>query len=157
MSTETILEEVKTYKVVCQYKNTNQSIDVVYGPKDYTFCSYTEHVPGELVVVKDTNGYSLVKVKSCESCESQLFTPGSHWCSVVDLNEINGEAKVAYRRDQMQKKIREALIQDIEKNAFERLASSHPELKDTLDEFKQLGGSYTELMPSIKNLIGDIK
>ncbi len=154
MSTEIILEEEKSYKVVCQYKNTNQSTDVVYGPKDYTFCSYTEHVPGELVVVKDASGYSLVKVKSCES---QLFTPGSHWASVVDLNEINGEAKVAYRRDRMQKKIREALIQDIEKNAFERLASSHPELKETLDEFKQLGGSYTELMPSIKNLIEDYR
>ena len=150
MSTEVILEEVKTYKVTCQYR---EGCTQEYHSKAYTFNALEPHIPGELVVVKDRYGYSLVKVLSCEACDIGLS--GYSW--VVNLDDVNEVARLAYKKEQVQATIREALIKDIEKNAFERLAASHPELKETLEDFKALGGSYSELMPSIKNLIGDIK
>jgi len=144
-----VVKDVIVYRLSCQYRDSSTS---TFNSKLYTFSAYEPHIPGELVVVKDRYGYSLVKVVLCE-----MSTVLKSYSCVVDINEVNENAKLAYKREQMQNKIREALIIDIEKNAFERLAASHPELKETLDEFKQLGGSYTELMPSIKNLIGDIK
>lgn len=44
MSTEVILEEVKTYKGVCNYR---EGCTTNYNTKAYTFGAYEPHIPGE--------------------------------------------------------------------------------------------------------------
>ena len=145
----TIPEKITAlYEVSCKYRNLKST---TFESQKYLFYSAKSHFEGELVVVKDRYGFSLVQVAKC--VEVDLITLKNNIAWVIDLEAQNNEALKVINKKNIRAKIREALIQDIEKNAFERLVAARPDLKELVDEYRQTGGSYSELLPSIKNLL----
>ena len=136
------------YEVFCRYRNPRSA---AFDSQEYLFYSAKAHFEGELVVVKDRYGFSLVQVAKCTEADLLALKNNIAW--VVDLQEQNNETLKALNKKNIRSKIREALVQDIEKNAFERLVATRPDLKELVDEYRQAGGSYSELLPSIKNLL----
>lgn len=136
------------YEVFCRYRNFKST---TFDSQEYLFYSAKAHFEGELVVVKDRYGFSLVQVVKCVEVDLIALKNNIAW--IVDLEELNNEALKAINKKNIRSKIREALIQDIENSAFERLVATRPDLKDLVDEYRQTGGSYSELLPSIKNLL----
>ena len=139
------LVEPKQIKVTCKYRN----IDGSYDGQGYTFVTTREHFIGELVVVKDKKGYALVKV--CSNPISVNYN--GEYASVVSLDEVNAQTKAALRKQEIAGQIREAVIRNIENSAFDSLAKQYPEMAPMIEEYKASGGSYSDIMPSIVNML----
>lgn len=135
----------KQRKVSCTYRDSNG----YFGPKEYTFITDREHFIGELVVVKDSKGYVLVQVASLTR-ESEY---SGSYASVVSLDEVNAMTKATLRKQEIAGQIREAVIHNIENNAFDSLVKQYPDMAPMIEEYKASGGSYSDIMPSIVNML----
>ena len=138
-----VVEPEGLYTVECYYKI--QAKDT----KAYSFVSDKNHFEGELVVVEDVNGYSLVKVAKCFK---SYATRTSGYKSVVSLDEINATTRAEQRKLEVASQIRTAIVTQLENNAFDMLVSKHPNMAPLIEEYKKSGGNYSELMPTLANM-----
>lgn len=141
-----IIEVERFWIVKCQYRTHDKE----YNDALYTFKADREYLPGEHVVVKDKFGLSLVKVVESEDV---AFYRESWTASVVDLTQVNDTIRAEHRKSEIAGQIREAVIRNIENNAFESLAKQYPEMAPMIEEYKASGGSYSDIMPSIVNML----
>jgi hypothetical protein len=139
------LVEVTQKKVNCRYRDS----DGAFGSKEYTFITTRDHFIGELVVAKDSKGYVLVQVVG--EVKESSYT--GNYASIVSLDEVNAQAKAVLRKQEIAGQIREAVIRNIENNAFESLAKQYPDMAPMIEEYKASGGSYSDIMPSIVNML----
>ncbi len=145
---ETIMKS-ETYAVECVYKIQAKDTTPSWSTKTYTFVSDKNHFEGELVVVEDVNGYSLVKVVNCYT---SYATKANGYKSVVNLDEVNNIAKAKLRKQEVAVQIRTAIVTQLENNAFDMLISQHPNMAPLIEEYKKSGGNYSELMPTLANM-----
>jgi len=136
------------YLVTCVYKETQSS---KFGGKTYDFVSEKEEVKGTLVVVNDRYGYSLVRVVDC-SPASALEANQNFYKPVVNLEEINKKIADTQTKKQLQQEIASEMLQQIQDKAFESLCNTNPNLAGKIKQYRDLGGDYTQLLPSITNI-----
>lgn len=146
MENTSIVEIERLWIVKCQYRTHDKE----YNDALYKFKADREYLPGEHVVVKDKFGLSLVKVVESEDV---AFYRESWTASVVDLAQVNETVRAEHRKAKIAEQIREAVIRNIENNAFESLAKQYPEMAPMIEEYKASGGSYSDIMPSIVNML----
>lgn len=146
MNSTGIIEVERLWIVKCQYRMNDKQ----YNDALYTFKADREYLPGEHVVVKDKFGLSLVKVVESEDV---AYFRESWTASVVDLAHVNDTIRAEHRKAEIASTIREAVIRNIENNAFESLAKQYPEMAPMIEEYKASGGSYSDLVPSIVNML----
>lgn len=139
------LVEVTQKKVNCRYRDS----DGTFGSKEYTFITTMDHFIGELVVAKDSKGYVLVQVAS--EVKESSYTGA--YATIISLDEVNSKAKTELRKKEVASQIREAVIRNIENNAFESLVKQYPDMAPMIEEYKASGGSYSDIMPSIVNML----
>ena len=146
MNSTGIIEVERLWIVKCQYRTHDKQ----YNDALYTFKADRKYLPGEHVVVKDKFGLSLVKVVESEGV---AFYRESWTASVVDLAQMNNIVRAEHRKAEIASVIRETVIRNIENNAFESLAKQYPEMAPVIEEYKASGGSYSDIVPSIVNML----
>ena len=146
MDSTGIIEVERLWIVKCQYRTHDKQ----YNDALYTFKADREYLPGEHVVVKDKFGLSLVKVVESEDV---AFYRESWTASVVDLEQVNETVRAEHRKAEIASAIRETIIRNIENNAFESLAKQYPKMAPMIEEYKASGGSYSDIVPSIVNML----
>ena len=139
------LVEVTQKTVNCCYRDSAGD----FASKEYTFITTRDHFIGELVVAKDSKGYVLVKVVG--EVKESSYT--GNYASIVSLDEVNAKAKAELRKKEVARQIREAVIRNLENSAFEALAKQYPDMAPMIEEYKASGGSYSDIMPSIVNML----
>ena len=144
-----VIEPEGLYTVECYYKIQAKDTTPSWSTKAYSFVSEKEYFEGELVVVEDVNGYSLVKVAKCFK---SYATRTSGYKSVVSLDEINATTRAEQRKQEVASQIRTAIVTQLENNAFDMLVSQHPDMAPLIEEYKKSGGNYSELMPTLANM-----
>lgn len=136
------------YLVTCVYKETQS---VKFGGKTYDFISEKEEVKGTLVVANDRYGYSLVRVVDCRQC-SDLEANQDFYKPIVNLEEINKRIVDTQTKKKLQQEIAGEMLQQIQDKAFESLCNTNPALAEKIKQYRDLGGDYTQLLPSITNI-----
>lgn len=136
------------YLVTCVYKETQS---VKFGGKTYDFISEKEEVKGTLIVANDRYGYSLVRVVDCRLC-SDLEASQDFYKPIVNLEEINKRIVDTQTKKKLQQEIAGEMLQQIQDKAFESLCNTNPALAEKIKQYRDLGGDYTQLLPSITNI-----
>lgn len=153
------------FVVSCQYRQGNPSLATFgeYTGKAYTFSSDEEVFVGQFVIVEDSKGFALVRVKEVKAIEPtdtveslQHYIDLGYGNTVSNLRKIiplsvfadmNEDIAKETRRKRMAKELKEQIAAKLEDKMIEQFKASNPDMAALMDEYIKVGGDYRALFP----------